>query len=361
MKAIFYLVGAVILIACGPQPEPITEENTREMFRLRSEIETNEAIEIGPLITRSVVNTVESSGRVTLPPNGIHTVHSSTEGYVSDFKFQPGDKVSKGTELVTITFPGLIDNQRLFLETEVELERAQKDLNRKDELRKSNATSVVAFEEAESRVRLLEARSMGLRKQLELWGINIDRLLLDHDYQNAVRIVAPIGGVIDEIFVHPGQMITPEDPIMNIATLKNLHLDLQVLARHASAIRLGQKVEFTLPGETQTRSAVISKINPQMNPGNETLNFHAHPDQGSVDKLIPGMFVKGQIKLDSTRVSGLPVDAVIRQEGLHYVYGLDNDQVVKHVLQSVERLGDLVVFDSLPYREFVIKGAYYIE
>lgn len=361
MKAIFYLVGAVILIACGPQPEPITEENTREMFRLRSEIETNEAIEIGPLITRSVVNTVESSGRVTLPPNGIHTVHSSTEGYVSDFKFQPGDKVSKGTELVTITFPGLIDNQRLFLETEVELERAQKDLNRKDELRKSNATSVVAFEEAESRVRLLEARSKGLRKQLELWGINIDRLLLDHDYQNAVRIVAPIGGVIDEIFVHPGQMITPEDPIMNIATLKNLHLDLQVLARHASAIRLGQKVEFTLPGETQTRSAVISKINPQMNPGNETLNFHAHPDQGSVDKLIPGMFVKGQIKLDSTRVSGLPVDAVIRQEGLHYVYGLDNDQVVKHVLQSVERLGDLVVFDSLPYREFVIKGAYYIE
>ncbi|HLW49848.1 MAG TPA: efflux RND transporter periplasmic adaptor subunit [Sphingobacteriaceae bacterium] len=361
MKAIFYLVVAVFLAACGSQPEPTIEENTEENPRLRSEIEANEAIEIGPLITRSVVNTVESSGRVTLPPNGIHTVHSSTEGYVSDFKFQPGDKVSKGTELVTITFPGLIDNQRLFLETEVELERAQKDLNRKDELRKSNATSVVAFEEAESRVRLLEARSKGLRKQLELWGINIDRLLLDHDYQNAVRIVAPIGGVIDEIFVHPGQMITPEDPIMNIATLKNLHLDLQVLARHASAIRLGQKVEFTLPGETQTRSAVISKINPQMNPGNETLNFHAHPDQGSGDKLIPGMFVKAQIKLDSIRVSGLPVDAVIRQEGLHYAYGLDNDQVVKQVLQSVERLGDLVVFDSLPYREYVIKGAYYME
>lgn len=362
MKKIFYLMVAMILASCGASTEQgQAESEEMEILRVRSDIMANEAIRTGPLVTRKVVQSVEGSGRVVVPPNGLHTLHSPTEGYISDFKFHPGDAVSRGAVLLTVSHPGLIEKQRLFLETSIELDMAKKDLDRKTELRKSNATSEVTYEQADSRVMLLNARYLGLRRQMELWGIDVDRLQSENWFQNEIQIVSPISGVIDEIQVHPGQMVSPNDPVMSIADLRNLQLDMQVLARHASAIKEGQKVDFTIPGEDVGYTAKIYRISPQMNPGNETLKFHARPNKDALGQLIPGMFVQARIQLDSTAVTGLPAEAVVRQEGVYYAYGIDNEQVVKEALSSVKRLGDLVVFDSLPYEEFVIKGAYYLE
>lgn len=366
MRAILNICLALVLTSCGNQPGPdeanveIAEMST-ESRRLRSEVSFHDSIAIGPLVHRTIPRTIESSGRIALPPNAMHTLHSSSGGYVSNFNLIPGDAVSRGTLLFTVTHPNIVEKQRLFLETTAERELAQKDFARKQELIKSNATSAVAFEEASARAKVLEARYRGLRAELDLWGIDADALIENGELQSTIRITAPVRGIIDEVYVHPGQMVSPDDPLVSIVNRSNLHLELQVLARFASSIKSGQKVSFSLPGSQDRYMAKVIKVNPLLDSDTETLNVHADPEERALSKLIPGMFVRAQVELDSASITGLPEDAIVQQEGVYYAYGLDDQYIEKIPLTSVQKVGDMMVFDSIPFREFVIKGAYYME
>ena len=366
MKAILFIFLVLILASCGDQqiPEdvqPDTAVMNSDLKRLRSEVIFHDSVVVGPMVTRTVTRTIESSGRISLPPNGMHTLHSTSEGYVGTFHLIPGDAVSRGALLFTVSHPGIVEKQRLLLETAAERDLARKDLSRKEELIRSNATSAVAFEEASARAGILEARYQGLRAELELRGVDVKALLDKGEFQSEIRILSPVRGIIDEIYVHPGQMVSPNDPLVSIVNRSNMHIELQVLARHAADIKPGQKVTFTLPGQQDRLTAKVIQVNAQLNPDTETLNVHADPENHNLPGLIPGMFVRAQVELDNIPVTGLPEEAVVQQDGIYYVYGLDDQYIVKEALSTFKKVGNMVEIDSLPYQEFILKGAYYME
>ncbi|HLT93286.1 MAG TPA: efflux RND transporter periplasmic adaptor subunit [Membranihabitans sp.] len=366
MKSIWYIGIALFLAACSSSHQEIEETTASvdmgwSMKKLRGEVPLHDSVFIGPLMHRTVARTIESTGRIDLPPNAIQTIHSVSGGYLSTFNIIPGDIVSKGKVLFALTHPGIIEKQRLFLETKAERDLAQKDYNRKKDLWASRATSAVIFEEAEAKLRILEARYQGLQKELEMWGIDMHALAQGGNLQSDINVVSPVQGIVDEIFVHPGQMVSPDEPLIRIVNRRVLHLELQILARHASEIKKGQKVTFSLPGRQDMYTARVLQVNPQLDSETGTLNVHAHPDDVALEILIPGVYVQAKIELDSAEVVGLPQDAIVEQEGVYYAYGVSDEYIEKLPLTSVERLGNMVVFDPLPYSQFVIKGAYYME
>lgn len=363
---IFIPIFAFLLSACSqaPNSEPLnnSESSTQSQSTLSLEkVSSNDLIEIGPLQTKTISREIPATGRLSLPPSGTILVHAKTSGYISDFHHLPGDFVKKGKLLVSINHPGIIEKQRIFLETLSELDLAFKDFQRKENLRNSNATSELVYERTEAKKNLLQIRYEGLKNELEIWGIDVNTLEKTKIYQPEIAITAPHSGIIDEVYINPGQLVTPEDPTFRIANTKDLHLELQILSKNTPFVSIGQKVTFTIPGDTTRYQAKVIKINPTLKPGIETLSVHAHLEKDRHTKLIPGLFVNANIQTESMEVTGLPEGAVIKEGQSYFVYAVENKNLVKKPLKSVEKIGDMVVFSPLPFQQYITKGAYYLE
>ena len=105
----------------------------------------------------------------------------------------------------------------------------------------------------------------------------------------------------------------------------------------------------------------IVKLNPMLSDETGTLNVHCHINEEDAIQIIAGMFVNAEIEVEAIDVSGLPLEAVIKEGTDYYAYCIEGDLLKKHLLQNVVVSGDFVTFDSISPNQMVIAGAYYVE
>jgi len=361
---IFYLsILCCLLLACNQADAPATEVEAAEESALVSLdlLSKNERIKTGTIQKRNIARTIQCTGQINIPPTAISSIHSKTNGQLSFLKYLPGDYISKGTLLAKIESPMLVEKQRLLLETKVHLNLARKDYERKKVLKTGQATPQKVFDESQNKFELLTATYQGLKKELELFGINISDLENNTSYQPSVNIYANQSGFIHEVLVNKGQMITPETRLMDIADINHLYLELQILSKDIGAISKGQEVHFTIPNRSETFKAKIVKINPVINEGASTLQVHCHIEHPDKTIFVAGLFANARIDMAAQEVEGLPLSAVVKEGDDYFGYKIKNNEAIKTPLSNVVALNDFVLFDEKKEGQWVIEGAYYIK
>jgi cobalt-zinc-cadmium efflux system membrane fusion protein len=359
------LVG-LLLIAChGTKDSQLVSEEVQEdqavSLSVKDIQESIPALKIGTLQRKILKQNIKCTGRVEVPHFEMHAVHSKSEGIVQSMKYIPGDYVKKGAVLFKITNPELIEKQRVFLETKALLTLANKELVRKEFLQKENATSQKSLDEASSTKELLTAKYAGLKNELNVLGINVKALEEEQSFQSQIFVRAARSGYIHKVLVNNGQMISPHDRLMEIANNSHIHLELQVLSKDVSKLKVGQHINFTLPNNPKRFSANIEKLNPMIDPETGTLNVHCHIAKEDLDDIVIGMFVNAEIEVDSIEVQGLPLDAVVKEGSEYFAYVVENDRFKKQILQDIKLYDEFVSFSGLTNDQLVIAGAYYVE
>ncbi len=146
----------------------------------------------------------------------------------------------------------------------------------------------------ESTVQTLNAA----RDRLRLFGIDpdlIDQIEKDGYNKDTFTIDAPRGGTITHIQTQEGAYVQTGDPILTIADLTHLWVDLQAYESQIAQIRWGQPVRFSVeshPGESF--EGRVSFIDPVINPSTRTAAVRVaveNPDR----TLKPGMFTSATI------------------------------------------------------------------
>lgn len=324
-------------------------------------LKQHDRILLGPIQERSWNPVISCTGRIELPPTALNSVHAKAGGQVVFLKYLPGDYVKKGALVVTIENPGLIEKQRSLLETKANLEFAEKDYERKKALKAGQATAEKTFDESENRYALLRATYLGLKEELSLLGVDLTKLETEARFQPRISVYAPEAGYVHEVFVNKGQMVSPETALMEIADIRDLHLELQVLSKDIAEIQVGQAVQFTLAGHTKSYAAEVMKINPMVDPERSTLQVHCHIDEAASGPFVAGLYADAHIQLAAKKVQGLPLDAVVK-EGEHYFgYRLHDEGVKKQALTNAQLHQDFVSFDGDKSGQWVIAGGYYLE
>ena len=356
MKIYSILLCALLFVACqDPNQAELVAPETKATPKLDN-------VKTGQLQERKISHEIASTGTVEVPPTDLISVHSKISGQVSGLKYLPGDYVKKGAQLLRITTPALIHNQRILLETKAQLATAKRTLDRQNLLDAGEATTAAALDAARSQVELLSATYNGLKQELQQYDIDVDRLENEGKFQSSVGVYAAGSGYVHAVTTNQGKAVSPTDELIQIAGTNHLHLELSVPSREVGAVRKGQQVQFVLPFNDTRGVATVEKINPMVDAKTATLNVHCHFEGKLPEGLVPGLFLNATILTGERTLTGLPLSGVVKEGEQYFGYRDVGGEMVKTLLREARVMGDFVTFRPEKMEgTWVTEGAYYLE
>lgn len=144
---------------------------------------------------------------------------------------------------------------------------ARRKLERSIELEKKEFISPQAVEQARSESEIAEQRLVAAREQQRL---SMGELGLARSQLAQRNIRSPIDGVVVERFMHEGERVD-ERPILRVATLDPLRVEMVLPTQHLGQLKLGDHVTIT-PEIAGSAAAVarVSMIDPIIDAASRT-------------------------------------------------------------------------------------------
>jgi len=294
------------------------DENTNTATLTPEQIESI-GIKYGSIEKKQLTSSLKLNGLLRVPNNNRASVTSLYGGVINTLSIQQGSTVKKGQVVATLTNASFITMQEEFLTISSKLTLAEIEFERQKELQQGNATSLKNFQTAETEFNTLKAQKASLKKQLELLGINPDKLTSEN-FQSVISVRSPINGIVGEIYVSIGSYVDANNPIADIVDNNQLHLDLYAYEKDLTKLQVGQTIHFTLtnnPGKEY--DADIYAVSNTFEPNTKTIAVHANV-KGDKQGLIDGMNITAIVSLDNATVDAVPTSAIVNHEGQDYIF-----------------------------------------
>lgn len=285
---------------------------------------------------RPIVDAVKATGRI----EAVQAVElrPDEQGRITALLFQEGQLVTRGTPLVRMD-DALLRAQAERADADRDL--AGQQLARVRRLREQNAATPADLERVEAAARSANAAFSLLQLQIA---------------RSVVR--APFSGVVGQRFVSVGDYVTTASPLLTLQTVDPQRVVIDVPERHATSLRQGQNVEFTVaaaPGRTFV--ARVDFIDPVVKSTNRTIMVKGlAPNRDRI--LKPGMFVEARLAT-ATRANAvvIPEDAVQPLRTANIAWVVDKGKASRRVVQlGVRSAGYVEVTSGVSAGEAVVVG-----
>ena len=278
-------------------------------------------LKIGTFKAVKLAGFVKANGILDLPPDEFASVTAPAEGFVKDTKgtFLVGSYVKKGTVLAALEHPNYIQQQQNYLEVLAKLDFQKEEVKRQQTLSAANAGIERTLQQAQSDLKVLEARKEGFRQQLLYLGLSPEKIQ-EGSIFSQIALLAPISGYITAVNIHKGQFVKPETELYEIVNNDHVHLELDIFEKDIAKIKVGQPITFTIPSlGKETFEGVVQLIGRSFNTENKTIRVHGHIT-GKHPEFIRGLYLNAKIWINDQTVQALPVDAVVSDGGLDYIF-----------------------------------------
>jgi membrane fusion protein, heavy metal efflux system len=274
-------------------------------------------IKLAQTSTKKIVTTLQANGKLDVPPQNLVTISAPMGGFVKDTRLLQGMRISKGDVIAVLEHQDYIQLQQDYLDNASKLEYLEAEYKRQEALSKENINSGKTFQLAKSNYESAHAQVQGLRAKLRM--LNIDPSSLKASgISPQIRIYSPLSGFVTEVNVNIGSFVSNVDPMFRIVDVKHLHAELQVYEKDIHKVKIGQKVNFYLPGETTTRKASVFLVGKEIS-SDRTVRVHCHLDQED-EGLLPGMYVTASIETYANEARVINSSAIISFDGQQGVF-----------------------------------------
>ena len=330
MKKYITLIFAVsvLLTGCKKESEVTETKNTPEVEKVDEHEDPNVAhfteeqiktvgIQMGSIESKELSNTIKVSGMLTVPNQNKAFVTPSYSGIVRSLYVQPGNYVSKGKVIATISNPDLIVMQQQLQQVNGQIRMAELEVTRAQQLYKGNAAPLKKFQQAQTDLATLRSQRSGLQKQLGSIGAA-------QGYSSSLAVRAPISGTVSKVIAQIGSNVDMASPIAEIVSNAALHLDIYVYEKDLGKVQPGQTIHFTLtnsPGKEY--DAKITSIGTAFEGESKTVPVHAQVVGDRVG-LIDGMNVTAVISLDNQTAASVPTEAIVNDKGQDFIFIMQN-------------------------------------
>ena len=294
-----------------------------------------QAVAIQKLQPTRIVKTLTLSG--TLVGEDEATVISETSGEIIAVRAQVGDWLNKGQTIVQIENDlkqvALEQAKAQMLAAKTNHDKAQKDLERYEELFKQQITTQSVLENARLGVQAAEAQL----KSAEA-AVRLAQRQYDDTY-----IKAPLAGRLADRYVNDAAMVKVGDNIGVVVNSRNMKLKTSVAENEVALLRHGQDADIVadaLPGVKFTGkvSTVAQKAN-----GERTYPVEILVPNDPAESLKSGMFGRAAVQVASVADALVaPSAAVLTADNRAYVFVDENGQAkrveVKLGLQQEDKV-----------------------
>lgn len=325
MKKILYTLAlTTILVGCK---EAKTEEKTPKEDGL---IHVTEAQfkSVGMLVENPTEQdfdvSIKTSGKIDVPPQNRAQVTTFIGGYVKSTTLLVGDKVRKGQALVTLESTEFLDIQKEYLEMAEQIKYLKSEYERQKTLFDEKISSQKNYLKAESDYRKTKGMYESLREKLLLLKINpanVEKGKLT----STITISSPISGDIVVMNANVGMYIAPSAVILEIVDTQHLHLELAVFEKDILKVKVGQKINFTVPeASKEVFPAEVHLVGKSIEGNDRTINVHGHLEESIKQKLLTGMFVEAKIVINSKKGLAIPSEALVTENNKNFVLLLES-------------------------------------
>jgi HlyD family secretion protein len=174
------------------------------------------------------------------------------------------------------------------------------------------------------------------------------------------EVRSPIGGVIADRPVYPGEMATAGTPLLTVMDISKVVARVNVPQGQAPAVQLGQTATLTQTGTTEMLEGKVTVVSPATDPNTTTVQVWITADNPG-ERYKPGSAVHAAILTETIHNAAVvPASAILPgEEGGTAVLTVDSNSVAH--LRPVEvgvRYGDKVQITNgvRPGEEVVIAG-----
>ncbi|HMM04904.1 efflux RND transporter periplasmic adaptor subunit [Dysgonomonas sp.] len=194
------------------------------------------------------------SGEVTAK----QTANISTRmmGYITKIYVKPGDKVSAGQLLVSISSDDILAKkaqvQAMITEAEAASKNAQRDYERFKTLRSQNSVSDKELENV-----ALQNTSMNAKVQMARQQMNEVNAMLSY-----TNIRAPFSGVVTQEMMDEGSMANPGMPILTVEQSGDLQIVASVPENYIQYVKVGDIAKIELKSLGTTIDGKVSELSP---------------------------------------------------------------------------------------------------
>jgi membrane fusion protein, multidrug efflux system len=326
-KVILLSLVSIFLFACGSKENGTTVDklietkNVQELKNKRTvlqadlakidealaslEKKTDEALVEVITVKDTVFNHyLEIQGNVDTKENIL--IQPEMPGALVALNVKAGQRVGKGQVLGRVDDAGM-SQQLASIQTQYEL--AKTTFERQKRLWDQKIGSEIQYLQAKTQM-------VSLQKSVAQMKAQIEKTL----------IKAPFSGVIDEVFVERGQVVSANPQgLMRIVNLSNMYVSTQVPETYVGKLQVGTLVQADITSVGKTYQGKIRQVGKSINPANRSFGIEVSvPNPEGL--LRPNQVAKLKI-VDYTNKSAIVVPAnVIQQdaEGSKFVYVVNN-------------------------------------
>lgn len=366
--SIYSLSLALILSSCSgkKEEEKTVYENTKfkEKDQNKVQLSDQQIKSVGLTTTllenKTMEKLVRLNGTVDIAPSHISSVSSIMGGHIKSINVINGSRFSKGQVLAVVEDPQFIQLQQDYLVTKAQLESARLNLNRQKDLNISKASSDKTLQTAQADYSTLNATLKGLEEKLRIIGINA-KGLSSSNIRSRINVYAPFSGFVSKILVNNGQYINPSDTLFELINPTGLLLELKVFENDINDVKIGQEILVynNQNPEKKSKAKIISLVPSIENGG--SLDVIAKLSASNPD-FIKGMYINGEVSVNSRYTLGLPSESVVSFENKNYIFEDLGNKKYKMIPVNTgiydDKFTEILKADYLKDKKIVQKGAY---
>jgi cobalt-zinc-cadmium efflux system membrane fusion protein len=256
--------------------------------------------------------TLPYPAQIVVPTPQLWVVSAPVAGMMTALAVARGDRVDSGQTLAVMESPSFVSQQREYLNAVAQDALAAQQLSRNTQLLQSNAVPQRVFDASQTESRLASIAVAERRQMLRLSGLSdeaLSKLTSEAAISTSLSVTSPQAATVVEIMVSPGQRLEQSAPLIKLARLSPLWVEIAVPASSIKAIRAGAKVEiegYATPGH-------VVLVSETADPATQTILVRAEvPNNG---QLRPGQTTEARIGFISSSESAweIPYSALIRR------------------------------------------------
>jgi membrane fusion protein (multidrug efflux system) len=269
-------------------------------------------VTLGDVRREQLYDTVDALG--TAEANESVTLTAKVTDTVRSVEFEDGDYVEAGTVLVQLTNQ---EEQALLAEARANLDDAESQLRRVENLAEQGLTSESELDIARSRTAASAARLETIVARLS------DRL-----------IQAPFAGVLGFRQVSPGTLLAPNTPITTLDDISIIKLDFTVPETFLGAMQTGARVlAQSVSYQDREFEGVVRTVGSRVDPVTRAIQIRAHI-MNDDRALRPGMLLTVRVVMAERPALVVSENAVYQIQDRAYVYRVGPDMVARE--QEIE-------------------------
>ena len=271
---------------------------------------------------------LSGTGKVQFNEDRTVRILAPLPGQVVDFNSRVGDPVQKDQLLFSIKSREVASLVTDYLESQRDLDLAQKTYNMNKDLFEHQAASRISFQQAESDLAKANTHVARGEEALRVLGIDPQEAVKDGGLRSLVPVRSPMAGTLIERNLTPGQFVQADSTaLLTIADLSTVWVLVDVFERDIHLVRVGQKVQVVAAAYPDRRfAASVERISDRVDPDSRTLKVRLlvlNPN----GLLKPEMFITSSLDLSGGGAAmSVPAGAVFTEDGKSYVFAAITDR-----------------------------------